>query len=206
VLNDPCWPFIDRFGWSGVCVEPVPHIFERLAANYADLPQVQLVQAAISRSKRTFWYVENADFVTAQVGSLDRTRVVTALVNVGLVPGIEVHYPTAQPPTAPVDATRRPGTIASLDVECLTFAELAQRCGLDRIDLVNIDVEGFDWEVLEMIDLDRHQVSVAIVETGDNADEATMEQHLISHGFNLRAHFGIFSTVWARSVPATSPA
>jgi hypothetical protein len=46
VLNDPCWPFIDRFGWSGVCVEPVPLIFERLAANYADLPQVQLVQAA----------------------------------------------------------------------------------------------------------------------------------------------------------------
>jgi hypothetical protein len=71
---------------------------------------------------------------------------------------------------------------------------------------VNIDVEGSDWEVPEMIDLGRHQVSVAIVEIGGNADEVAIEQHLIGHGFNLRAHFGTFSTVWTRSVPATSPA
>jgi hypothetical protein len=83
-------------------------------------------------------------------------------------------------------------------IECLTFDALAERCSLDRVDLVNIDVEGVDWEVLSMIDLDRFKTSVLIVETAGTEDEEAIRSHLRDHGFEFRRAYGVFSTVWER--------
>lgn len=200
VQGDPIWPFATSLGWRGVCVEPVPATCALLRANYSPHPGVQIVQAAISRERRgRFWYIDDADYVTSQIGSLDRDRVQSSLDSLALMPEIEVHVPSEQPPIAPIDTTRRDGTLASVEIEGLTFDDLAERCDLDRVDLVNIDVEGTDWEVLEMIDLDRFQTSVVIVETGGTPGEAEIRDHLTDHGFGLRRRFGAWSTVWERA-------
>lgn len=199
VNSDPIWPFATSEGWSGVCVEPVPSVCEALKANYAPYPNVQIVQAAIAHQPRTFWYVEGADFVTNQIGSLDRERVESSLKWLPVFSDIEPHVPTGQPPATPIDTARCEGTLASVEVTCLTFSELADRCGLDRVDLVNIDVEGADFEVLTMIDLDRFRTSLVIVETLGTPEEAAIRSHLTDHGFALRRNYGMFSTVWDRA-------
>lgn len=156
------------------------------------------MRAAISSEPRTFWFVEGADYVSNQIGSLDRERVERSFESVTLVPDIGVHVPSERPPTVPIDTIRRDGEVTSTEVECLTFDQLAQRCDLDRVDLVNIDVEGTDWEVLAMIDLDRYRTSVVIVETAGTPDEAAIRAHLDRCGFALRRSYGVFSTVWER--------
>jgi FkbM family methyltransferase len=198
VNSDPIWPFATSEGWRGVCVEPVPLVCELLRANYAPYPEVQIVQAAIADEPRTFWYVDGADFVTNQIGSLDRGRVESSLTWLPIWPDIEPHVPAGQPPAVPIDTDRRTGTMVSAEITCLTFTELADQCGLDRVDLVNIDTEGADYEVLTMIDLDRYRTSVVIVETVGTPDEAAIRSHLVDHGFELRRNFGMFSTVWDR--------
>lgn len=200
VNSDPIWPFATAEGWRGVCVEPVPGVCELLRANYAPYPDVTVVQAAIAHEPRTFWYIEDADYVTNQIGSFDRERVEHSFGWARVWTHLEPHVPTGQPPTTPIDVDRREGALASAEVECLTFTELADRCGLDRVDLVNIDVEGADFEVLEMIDLDRFLTSLVIVETAGTAEEEAIRGHLEAHGFSQRRTYGLFSTVWDRDL------
>lgn len=198
VNSDPIWPFATGEGWRGVCVEPMPVVCEVLRKNYGPYPDVEVVHAAIADGQRTFWYVDGADFVTNQIGSLERDRVESSLTWLPIWPDIEPHVPTGREPPVPIDPDRRTGTLVSADVPCLTFAELADRCGLDRVDLVNIDAEGADFEVLSMIDLDRFRTSVVIVETVGTGDEDAIRSHLEDRGFTYRRNFGMFSTVWDR--------
>lgn len=48
VGGDPIWEYATRFGWNGIVLEPVPHIFSKLAANYKPFPSVKPVQALVS--------------------------------------------------------------------------------------------------------------------------------------------------------------
>jgi hypothetical protein len=54
------------------------------------------------------------------------------------------------------------------------------------VDMVNIDAEGRDGEVLQMIDLDQHRVSVVVIENFGTDDHDAIERHLVSHGFTRR--------------------
>ncbi|CAK0791670.1 unnamed protein product [Prorocentrum cordatum] len=48
VGGDPIWEYATRFGWNGIVLEPVPHIFAQLAENYKPYPNVKPVQALVS--------------------------------------------------------------------------------------------------------------------------------------------------------------
>ena len=48
VTVDHLRPFAARSGWRGIMVEPVPYVFERLRANYADVDGVSLENVAIT--------------------------------------------------------------------------------------------------------------------------------------------------------------
>lgn len=47
------------------------------------------------------------------------------------------------------------GTLAKETVQCITFDTLVQRNRVKRIDLLQIDTEGFDFEIIKMINFDR---------------------------------------------------
>ena len=46
--HDHLQPLIRSLQWTGLMVEPVPYVFERLRHNYADLDRVTLENAAIA--------------------------------------------------------------------------------------------------------------------------------------------------------------
>src|SRR5687767_3293219 len=76
VANDPLHANVRRHGWSGVCVEPLPHLFERLVSNYRDMAGVTCVRAAIAaeRGTITMFVVDPAPgdpFWVDQLASLD---------------------------------------------------------------------------------------------------------------------------------------
>lgn len=196
VVNDPCWPFIERYSWSGVCAEPDPVTFARLATNYQHLPMVELRRVAVSSEPRSLWRVIDGDFVSAQVASLDRGRVEEALSHLASIEGIEPHWPEDMPPMVALDGGRRIGEVEQVPVECVSFADLV--VGRERVDLVNIDVEGADWDVLRMVDLDGLDVRVVVVESGRNDDAWAIDHRMTEHGFTRVGTFGVFSAVWTR--------
>src|SRR5204863_9048795 len=50
------------------------------------------------------------------------------------------------------------------EVEALTFTTLCERHALERVDLIVIDAEGYDWEILRTIDLARHRPRLVVYE------------------------------------------
>jgi FkbM family methyltransferase len=127
-------------GWAGIMVEPVPYVFERLAQNYRDVDQVILEHAAIADrdGNLPLWSVRPPepgesrrlpDWYDA-IGSFSRE---TVLSHAPQIPDIEDR-------------------LIRLDVPTLTFASLCAKHGIEEVDLLVIDTEGYDHEILRSID------------------------------------------------------
>ena len=140
---DPVYAFVKHYRWAGVVLEPLPDLFAALRANYADAPQVSLVNAALMQSDGTQEMLR-VDRGAAQagavpdwaegLGSFHPER--NALGGVGVDP--ELH------------ATLLRHSVREA-VTCLTLRSVAERCGLARIDLVQVDAEGCELEVLRQV-------------------------------------------------------
>ena len=192
VHNDPVYPFIAQYGWRGVAVEPDPDVFEELRRNYRQFSSVAVEHAAIAATPRLLYRIGNGPFERAQwmsqftAASPGRVREVIGLVRkyglLGPVPSDLEDY------------------VEPIDVPCLTFQQLVDRHEIERIDYLNIDVEGDDLEVLEQVDLDRFRNRLLCIEMDPERDSraAEVEQRLQRLGY--RAHKGLmlFSVFYLR--------
>jgi FkbM family methyltransferase len=169
-------PFILARPWTGVMVEPLPHLFERLRRNYAGIERVRLENAAISdhdgsvrmhylppvddpeREGLPFWYDE--------IGSLSRAAV---LRHRGGIPDLD-------------------GRLLSANVACMTFESLCARHEVAELDVLAIDAEGHDAVILGGVDFDVHRPQVVVYEhlhLGPR-DRAECRAHLEKHGFETQ--------------------
>jgi len=137
VSNDPLSATVRTYGWSGVLVEPLPRMMERLIANYADVAGLRFANAAIGTREGTltFYTVEGRPGEPAwadQISSLDRDFVL------GHAHALE-------------DLENR---IVPIEVECLPLRSLVARYELDALDLLHVDAEGLDFEIVNQVPVD----------------------------------------------------
>ena len=148
-MSDPLWELVHRYRLRGVLVEPQEDLFRALEANYAGQEQVRLVRAAIASLDGTvtlykadprFWrehrLPENVD---TMIASLDRNQIVKHVAQFG---GRRL-------------AAREDEYVAEEEVPALTISTLLARHGVDRLDFLQIDTEGFDFEIIKRIDFER---------------------------------------------------
>jgi FkbM family methyltransferase len=150
--HDHLRPMILEHEWRGVMVEPVPYVFERLRSNYATMERVAVENAAIADGDglRPFYHLAPAADYESEglpqwydgIGSFSRDSV---LDHQRLIPDIESR-------------------LMQTEVRCLTFDSLCASHGLDRVDLLLVDTEGYDYEVLRHIDFTRHRPVLVIYE------------------------------------------
>lgn len=168
---DPLREAILGSRWHGIMVEPVPYVFERLAARYRSNPRVILENVAVADHDgvQEFHFLGEAgrgDDVWKWYDALGSFKRDVILRHGELVDDIEDR-------------------LVSVDLPCATFTTLCERNGLRQVDLVQIDTEGYDREILELIDYDRFAPSVVIFEHLhlDAAARAACRALLGSHGF-----------------------
>ena len=144
---DPLREAILTTRWRGVMVEPLPFVFERLAERYGRHPRLALENVAIGEREGSlpFHYIPESDGLWRWYDALGSFRRDVVLSHESFIPDV---------------ADR----IRTLEVDCITFDMLCARHGLDRVDLVQIDTEGYDARVLASIDLDRYQPSIVMFE------------------------------------------
>lgn len=135
VRFDPIHPYIKEFHWQGILVEPVPYLFDSLRENYKDEPQLLFERAALAREDGTVPFHalrDEADVPEAVrgLGSMDRNVI---LAHGKYVPGIEA-------------------LIEEISVPAMTVMTLLKKHGVDKLDLLQVDTEGFDYEILKMLD------------------------------------------------------
>ncbi len=150
--NDPLYSRLrdqlDSRGGRLICVEPVREHFDRLVGNYRGARNVFCENVAISdRNGEATFYRLGVDPVAhgypdwlAQLGSLKSERMGSLWDRFEKDPGLKEFYLRHR-----VEET----------VTCLTFQELLRRHGVTRVDVLQMDVEGYEFEILSTIDFAR---------------------------------------------------
>jgi FkbM family methyltransferase len=173
-IVDPLRAELVRRPWRGILVEPVPYVFERLRANYGANSRLILENAAVADTDGT---VEIHHLPEDQehslwggydaLGSLRRDVV---LKHTELVPDVEQR-------------------LVSTTVPSVTFESLCAKHNVEHIDIVQTDTEGYDFEVLKLVDLGRWRPGLIMYEHVHLSDEdqAGARALLETHGYRLIA-------------------
>jgi FkbM family methyltransferase len=145
ISADPIYPLLEKHRLHGILVEPQRDAFERLKMNYAHFePEAfLLVNAAIGAHDGTaVLYRIKPDAPGPSwlpgIASFDRAVV---MKHSAVVPNLESF-------------------IRSEEVRCMTFATLFKETGIQRIDLLMIDAEGYDVEILRLFDIPSHKPAI----------------------------------------------
>ncbi len=140
--NDPVESSIRALGWRAVLVEPQPAPFSVLQTRYEGNPAVQVFNVAIGDidGTRPFYMLsptEDLGWWASQIASFDRN-----------------HLESFQKWAPGVDFSER---ITEIDVPTWTFETLLDRSHTDRVDVLQIDAEGYDFELLRAFDVPKRQ-------------------------------------------------
>ncbi len=175
VQGDPLWPYVAAGRWRGVAVEPQRAVYERLCANLADVPGVVAINAAVGPVSG------RATLFKAAGDPADGTDLDWRYQQASLVPEQVGRLRDSLPDL--------PRTFFEEDVAVITFDEVMRRAGLVTIDVIQIDTEGYDWEVLRGIDLGRVGAKLVVFEHRHLcwSDREAAISHLIAHGFKVGA-------------------
>jgi len=169
--GDPLRPFVIAHGWRGILIEPVPYVFERLQRNTRGRSNLTLENVAIGAEDGTadFYCVAKTDEPLPEwYDQLGSFRLDNILKHEPYIPGLRAR-------------------VLTLKVPVLSFESLCRKHAVTRLDLIHIDAEGYDFEVLKLIDFDAHRPTLLLFEHKhlNESDARDCREHLESRGYVL---------------------
>ena len=150
--------------WRALFVEPVPYLYRRLKLNYSSSERYQFACTAINNGETaTFYHVDpianeklsGLPLCYDQLGSFDRNHILKHL-----------------------DGILEPFIIET-EIEGMSLTDLFTQYNVDDVTVLHIDTEGYDWEVLKQLDLNRFHPLVILYE----------HRHLTEHDKDAAVRF-----------------
>jgi FkbM family methyltransferase len=144
--------------WAGIFIEPVRFLFERLRGNYGADDRFTFENVAIGSEEgtRKFYYIaeeakgelgSELPLWSDGLGSFDKNHILKHLDgNLKHLDGRLASY------------------IVEEEVECVPLPGILSRNSVEKIDLLHIDVEGFDYRVLAQFDFKRYKPVIILYE------------------------------------------
>lgn len=179
VYIDPIYRFVTKHGWRGILVEPVPYLFKKLMQNYTGYTGLTFENAAISNTddEREFYYlqkvIDGKDL--SGVGSFDkdswlkkkRKRCRNAEEKKWWIENVRPHF-------------------EKIYVPCLSYQSLLEKHSVKRLDLLQIDVEGYDFDIIKQIDFNNVRPQIIHYEHSHlGLDTEASWNFLQEHGYEL---------------------
>jgi FkbM family methyltransferase len=133
-MDDPLRPLIVKHRLRGLLVEPLPDCFAALRRNFADQPQLLFENCALGArdGEQELFRVHPGAYPEAGIQGMAGFSKEVILRHRSFFPGLEKN-------------------IDRLSVPTMTFASLAHKHALRKLDLVVVDTEGYDFEILKMV-------------------------------------------------------
>lgn len=164
------WFFEKHLGWTGLCLEPSPAQFARLAA----VRGARCLRLCAADEDGT------APFVHVREGCT-------------MMSGLRAD----RAPDADLLAAAHPAHAAeTIDVPVRRLSAILDEAGITEVDYCSIDVEGSELRVLRGIDFARHPIRVLSVE--NNRGDPSVRRHLFAAGYRLSAILGA-DEIYARA-------
>ena len=157
--------FERSLGWTGICFEPNPTVFESLQQNRKCL----CINGAVSDRKgearflKIDGYSEMLSGLVGKYEPLHVTRIERELTVYG-------------------------GTRREIMVPCYELNEILAKNGVSHVDYLSIDTEGSEFDILKSLDFKRIAFRATSVE--NNYGDDRIEKHLNGRGFRLAAILG----------------
>lgn len=182
ISGDPLNKFINDYDWHGILVEPIPFLFEKLKTNYfaksSNLIFLNIAVSADIELSKNFYSIDEQlrgqlpDWYF-QLGSFYKN----ILYN-HEIPNIE-HY------------------IKSIKVPVNTIQNILKEHKVEKLDLIHIDTEGYDFEILKTINLKNYAPQVVLAEyiNLNKSDRIKMLQMLKENGFKSYKHHQDFISI-----------
>jgi len=178
IMNDPVYQFnlTNRDVVSGYVLEPLPDIFEKLVENYKCCPGIKPFNLAIHCSE--------PEMILHRVKP-DRAAEVPAFAR-GIASFDANHW-------------KKSTLVPSVDfmeqvkVRCISFSDFIKSNGIDKLDLLLLDSEGYDYEILMSLDFKNIKPRIIRFEHGVRDQVMSSEKfmrvcnHLNSYGYQIIA-------------------
>jgi FkbM family methyltransferase len=168
--DDPIHEFIVRDSWSGILVEPVKYVFDDLVRNYQSQKNLIFENIAISDTEecKDFWYLRKTDdlpYWYNQIGSFSLDHI---LKHENDIPNLKEY-------------------LIQESIECMSFNALLHKHKVEKVDLIHMDNEGYDFEIIKQIDFKKYQPKMILYEHFHFPESQQTEcmTYLYSKGYNV---------------------
>lgn len=182
-VNDPIFRFVKISRWKGIIVEPQKEVFiKRLKKTYRFDKNVILENLAISNvsGKRKLYKLAISDARWATgLATFDRKTLETQ---------IHTKHVERRAKSEGVGIPEKlEDYITYEEVECVTIIDLMEKHRLPRLDLLQIDTEGYDFEIIKTIDFSRFKPSLISFESAhlSNDDREKCRHLLKREGYTI---------------------
>lgn len=172
--GDPIVDYIKSRNWSGILVEPIPYLFERLKKNYGpDSGNLIFENSAVADrdGSMKFYRLRKNDSPGLpdwyeQIGSFRKDVI---LKHRSQIPRFDE-------------------LLLEEDVKTITFASLLKKHAVSRVDLLHSDTEGYDFEILKLIPFQDLNIGLVMFEHKhlSKEDYKSAKKLLERHGFVLK--------------------
>lgn len=160
INNDPIHKFIKRDNWQGVLLEPQKFVFEKyLRPLYRKTRGIEVLKAALDRKdgQKPIYKVAVSDSRWATGLSSFNRGVLEAAVRSGYIEREAIKE------GSPLPADKN-DYITEEMVECISTETLIKRFNLTKIDWLQIDTEGFDFEIIKMFNIGGTKPEIIVYE------------------------------------------
>jgi FkbM family methyltransferase len=155
VSFDRIFPFVTSNKLKGIVVEPLRDMFDMLTYNYRKHPQVKKINVAIHNTEKSM----NIYRVDPKAPNLPNWTQGIASFN-------KDHHKKSKISEV---------NIITEKVICMSFEDLIKENNVTKIDLLQIDTEGYDYEIIKMINFDNIKPHIIRFEHGIKSDVMSRE-------------------------------
>jgi FkbM family methyltransferase len=184
INNDPIHKFIRRDNWDGVLLEPQKYVFEKyLVPLHRNTAGITVLNAALDY---------NDGYKPIYKIAISNSRWATGLTSFNrkvLEMAVESGSVDIQ---AKKEGITLPGNkdeyISEEKVLCISTTTLLKKYNIEKIDWLQIDTEGFDYEVIKMFDIKQTNPTIISYENMhlSELDKISCTDYLNSNGYKIR--------------------
>jgi len=150
--------FFEEQGWTGICIEPIPEVFDRLKTNRSAI----CIQGCIADSRGTGLFLKCEGYTE-------------------MLSGLYKNYHPEHLERIKNEQKIYGGTTELIEVQLYKLNDLLKEHHMFHVDYLTIDTEGNELDILKSIDFDRFDIDVIDVE--NNYNDKTLSNFLISKGY-----------------------
>lgn len=168
--------FFEKLGWKGICIEPIPKIYEKLIEN------------------------RNCECIQGCVYNHDGE--ITFSVFTGhceMLSGITSEYNQAHTNRIEKELKLYGGNRQEIKAKCFRLQSLFDERNIKYVDFLSIDTEGSELEVIKSIDFFKTKFGVILVENNGKDRKKEIRRILSDNNYILFSELGGDSVYTAKS-------